>query len=269
MSRLESRSSIPSSPCSSFIAKSCSPCDPSQPCDSHPLLAPPPLSVGTLPSLFPVPFSLPLSLTFPLLFPLPLLPPHSPSSFPSRVPFPVSFLFLLSFLSPLPISAPRSLLFPLPPPSPFPSPSPIPPPCPSPFLYDFPSAFPSQSSSPLPFLPAYTYTHTMRSFIGKVVSSKMQKSVVVAVDRFKAHRKYPKVVHSTKKFMAHDESNECAMGDQVCIESLRPLSQRKHWVVTVNLCAKLSCLPLLALPRPLAPGFPYPPHRCASSHHGH
>ncbi|CAI5981342.1 unnamed protein product [Closterium sp. NIES-65] len=79
---------------------------------------------------------------------------------------------------------------------------------------------------------AYTYTHTMRSFIGKVVSSKMQKSVVVAVDRFKAHRKYPKVVHSTKKFMAHDESNECAMGDQVRIESSRPLSKRKHWVVT-------------------------------------
>ncbi|CAI7755333.1 unnamed protein product [Closterium sp. NIES-53] len=72
----------------------------------------------------------------------------------------------------------------------------------------------------------------MRSFIGKVVSSKMQKSVVVAVDRFKAHSKYPKVVHSTKKFMAHDESNECAMGDQVRIESSRPLSKRKHWVVT-------------------------------------
>ncbi|CAI5530094.1 unnamed protein product [Closterium sp. Naga37s-1] len=79
------------------------------------------------------------------------------------------------------------------------------------------------------------HTHkpaTMRSFIGKVVSSKMQKSVVVAVDRFKAHSKYPKVVHSTKKFMAHDESNECAMGDQVRIESSRPLSKRKHWVVT-------------------------------------
>ncbi|CAI5464057.1 unnamed protein product [Closterium sp. Yama58-4] len=82
--------------------------------------------------------------------------------------------------------------------------------------------------------PQYTLTHinTMRSFIGKVVSNKMQKSVVVAVDRFKAHSKYPKVVHSTKKFMAHDESNECSMGDQVRIESSRPLSKRKHWVVT-------------------------------------
>ncbi|GJP39334.1 hypothetical protein CLOM_g16147 [Closterium sp. NIES-68] len=72
----------------------------------------------------------------------------------------------------------------------------------------------------------------MRSFIGKVVSNKMQKSVVVAVERFKTHSKYPKVVHSTKKFMAHDESNDCSMGDQVRIESSRPLSKRKHWVVT-------------------------------------
>ena len=55
----------------------------------------------------------------------------------------------------------------------------------------------------------------MRSFIGKVVSNRMQKSVVVAVDRFKAHSKYPKVVRTTKKFMAHDESNECSIGDQV------------------------------------------------------
>ncbi|CAI5478003.1 unnamed protein product [Closterium sp. Yama58-4] len=77
-----------------------------------------------------------------------------------------------------------------------------------------------------------THAHTMRSFIGKVVSNRMQKSVVVAVDRFKAHSKYPKVVHSTKKFMAHDESNACSMGDQVRIESSRPLSKRKHWVVT-------------------------------------
>ena len=60
----------------------------------------------------------------------------------------------------------------------------------------------------------------MRSFIGKVVSNRMQKSVVVAVDRFKAHSKYPKVVRTTKKFMAHDESNECSIGDQVrCMRS--------------------------------------------------
>lgn len=72
----------------------------------------------------------------------------------------------------------------------------------------------------------------MRTFIGKVVSNRMQKSVVVSVDRYKTHSKYPKVMHSTKKFMAHDEVDACGMGDQVRIESSRPLSKRKTWVVT-------------------------------------
>jgi len=55
----------------------------------------------------------------------------------------------------------------------------------------------------------------MRSLVGKVTSNKMQKSVVVAVDRFRMHSKYPKVVRTTKKFMAHDEEDQCSIGDKV------------------------------------------------------
>lgn len=58
----------------------------------------------------------------------------------------------------------------------------------------------------------------MRAFIGKVVSNKMQKSVVVAVDRFWKHPKYPKTVRTTKRLMAHDENNECGVGDMVVTE---------------------------------------------------
>ncbi|GBG74317.1 hypothetical protein CBR_g18728 [Chara braunii] len=72
----------------------------------------------------------------------------------------------------------------------------------------------------------------MKSFVGKVISDKMRKSVVVAVDRLVRHRLYPKTVRRTTKLMAHDEENACKIGDEVRIESSRPLSKRKHWVVT-------------------------------------
>jgi len=72
----------------------------------------------------------------------------------------------------------------------------------------------------------------MRTFIGKVVSNKMMKTVVVAVDRFRPHPKYRKVVRKTTKLMAHDENNSCNMGDQVRINSSRPLSKHKAWIVT-------------------------------------
>lgn len=55
----------------------------------------------------------------------------------------------------------------------------------------------------------------MRSLVGKVTSNKMQKSVVVAVDRFRMHSKYPKMVRTTKKIMAHDEHDQCNIGDKV------------------------------------------------------
>ncbi len=67
--------------------------------------------------------------------------------------------------------------------------------------------------------------------IGRVVSNGMEKSVVVAVDRLFKHRFYEKTIRRTSKFMAHDEKNECQVGDQVKIEETRPLSKRKRWIV--------------------------------------
>ncbi|MCS6824218.1 MAG: 30S ribosomal protein S17 [Cytophagaceae bacterium] len=65
--------------------------------------------------------------------------------------------------------------------------------------------------------------------IGKVVSNKMQKTITVAVDRKVKHSKYGKFIHRTKKFMAHDENNECKIGDVVRIMETRPLSKHKRW----------------------------------------
>ncbi len=67
--------------------------------------------------------------------------------------------------------------------------------------------------------------------VGRVVSNAMEKSVVVAVDRLFQHPFYGKTIRRTHKFMAHDESNECRVGDKVKIEETRPLSKRKHWMV--------------------------------------
>ncbi|HOB11091.1 MAG: 30S ribosomal protein S17 [Acetomicrobium sp.] len=66
---------------------------------------------------------------------------------------------------------------------------------------------------------------------GIVVSSKMDKTVVVRVDRIAKHAFYHKPVLKSKKFMAHDEENACLMGDKVLIEETRPLSRRKRWKV--------------------------------------
>ena len=65
--------------------------------------------------------------------------------------------------------------------------------------------------------------------IGKVVSDKMDKSIVVAVDRSVKHPIYGKFVHKTSRFMAHDENNDCGIGDTVRIMETRPLSKRKRW----------------------------------------
>ena len=70
--------------------------------------------------------------------------------------------------------------------------------------------------------------------VGKVVSDKMDKTVVVAVEELEQHKMYKKPVKKTVKFKAHDENNECRIGDIVRIEETRPLSKQKHWrVVTV------------------------------------
>lgn len=72
----------------------------------------------------------------------------------------------------------------------------------------------------------------VRSMTGRVVSDKMDKTVTVLVERKVKHPLYGKVVRQSKKFHAHDESNECQAGDLVVIEESRPLSKTKTWRVS-------------------------------------
>ena len=65
--------------------------------------------------------------------------------------------------------------------------------------------------------------------IGVVTSDKMDKSIVVSVERKVKHPKYGKFVKKTKKFVAHDEKGECNVGDTVKIMETRPLSKTKNW----------------------------------------
>jgi small subunit ribosomal protein S17 len=67
--------------------------------------------------------------------------------------------------------------------------------------------------------------------VGRVVSDKMTKTVVVAVDYLKPHPLYRKIIRKTSKFHAHDEENSCKVGDVVRIEETRPLSRTKRWLV--------------------------------------
>jgi len=64
---------------------------------------------------------------------------------------------------------------------------------------------------------------------GKVISNKMDKSITVAVERKVKHAMYGKFMKKTKKFMAHDEKNECGVGDTVKIMETRPMSKLKRW----------------------------------------
>ena len=65
--------------------------------------------------------------------------------------------------------------------------------------------------------------------VGVVTSNKMTKSIVVAVDRKVKHPKYGKFINRTTKFIAHDEKNECSIGDTVRIMETKPLSKNKCW----------------------------------------
>src|SRR5579863_10183794 len=65
--------------------------------------------------------------------------------------------------------------------------------------------------------------------VGQVVSTKMQKTIVVEVEMRKAHRKYKRIIRSTKKFYAHDEQNSAKLGDMVRIRETRPTSKLKRW----------------------------------------
>jgi small subunit ribosomal protein S17 len=65
--------------------------------------------------------------------------------------------------------------------------------------------------------------------VGKVVSDKMDKTIVVAVERSTRHPLYGKIIRKTKKYKAHDEGNACRIGDKVRIMETRPLSRDKRW----------------------------------------
>ncbi|TVP67647.1 MAG: 30S ribosomal protein S17 [Leptolyngbya sp. LCM1.Bin17] len=67
--------------------------------------------------------------------------------------------------------------------------------------------------------------------VGLVVSNKMDKTVVVAVESRTSHQKYGKIVVRTKRYKVHDEENACQEGDRVRIRETRPLSRTKRWVV--------------------------------------
>ena len=67
--------------------------------------------------------------------------------------------------------------------------------------------------------------------VGRVVSDKMDKTVFVAVDYLKPHPLYRKIIRKTSKFHAHDENNQCHIGDMVRIGETRPLSKTERWEV--------------------------------------
>jgi len=69
-------------------------------------------------------------------------------------------------------------------------------------------------------------------YTGKVVSDKMDKTVVVSIMRLTQHKRYKKTVRLRSTFQAHDEENTCKVGDKVAIRETRPLSKNKRWVVT-------------------------------------
>ena len=74
-----------------------------------------------------------------------------------------------------------------------------------------------------------------RTLVGQVISDKMDKTVVVQVERLVQDPRYKKYVRRFSKFMAHDEENACGVGDRVRIIEHRPLSKRKRWKVQATL----------------------------------
>src|SRR5918912_4274011 len=70
-----------------------------------------------------------------------------------------------------------------------------------------------------------------RTKVGRVTSNKMDKTVVVQVELVTRHRLYGRTLRRTRHFKAHDETNQCEIGDTVVIAESRPISKDKHWVV--------------------------------------
>ena len=72
-------------------------------------------------------------------------------------------------------------------------------------------------------------TSSRKSRVGKVISDKMDKTIVVAVENRVPHPLYKKIIKRTYKLKAHDENNECVIGDRVRVMETRPLSKEKRW----------------------------------------
>ncbi|WP_016955066.1 30S ribosomal protein S17 [Catenovulum agarivorans] len=72
---------------------------------------------------------------------------------------------------------------------------------------------------------------SIRTLQGRVISDKMDKSIVVAIERFVKHPIYGKFIRRTTKIHAHDESNSCGQGDVVTIRECRPISKTKSWTL--------------------------------------
>lgn len=84
------------------------------------------------------------------------------------------------------------------------------------------------TASTAPTAPTATRSRRQQK-VGRVVSNKMDKTIVVAVERLKKHRIYKRTYKVTKKFHVHDENNQGQIGDTVLIEESRPISKTKHW----------------------------------------
>ena len=76
--------------------------------------------------------------------------------------------------------------------------------------------------------------------VGLVVSDKMQKTVVVAIENRAPHPTYGKIVVKTQRYKVHDEENKCKVGDRVRIQETRPLSKTKRWTVAEILTTRIS-----------------------------
>jgi small subunit ribosomal protein S17 len=72
----------------------------------------------------------------------------------------------------------------------------------------------------------------LKEQIGIVVSNKMDKTVVIKVESRYPHPIYSKTVIKTKKYLVHDESQTCSIGDQILVQECRPLSKKKRWTLT-------------------------------------
>ncbi len=83
-------------------------------------------------------------------------------------------------------------------------------------------------------------TDKIRTLQGRVVSDKMEKSIVVAIERIVKHPIYGKFIKRTTKLHVHDENNECGIGDKVEIRECRPLSKTKSWTL-VRVVEKAFC----------------------------